>query len=119
LKTPGVVANLDAPRDNGGGKILIAGWRGSFLHMRSEMSTQSNPSDYSVVWPRSPRTVKMSPNAKRLDSLKGKTIAQLSDYVFRGDEIFPIIEEEISKRFPDTKFVNYQTFGKCCKFEEP
>jgi hypothetical protein len=82
------------------------------------MSTQSNSSDYSVVWPRSPRTVKMTPIAKRLDSLKGKTIAQLWDYVFRGDEIFPILEEEIGKRFPDTKFVNYQVFGSTHGDEE-
>ena len=68
-------------------------------------------SDYDVVWPRSPRTIKISPVAKRLDSLKGKTVAQLWDYIFRGDEIFPILEEELRKRFPDTKFIDYSVFG--------
>ena len=71
----------------------------------------SNKGEYEVVWPRSPRTVKIAPSADRLDSLKGKTIAQLWDYIFRGDEIFPILEEEIGKRFPDTKFINYKEFG--------
>jgi hypothetical protein len=75
------------------------------------MSTKSNSTEYSVVWPRSPRTVKMVPVAKRLESLKGKTIAQLWDYIFRGDEIFPILEEELGRRFPGTKFVNYKVFG--------
>jgi hypothetical protein len=67
--------------------------------------------EYEVVWPRSPRTIKVNPVAKRLDTLRGKTIAQLWDYIFRGDEIFPILEEELSKRFPDTKFINYSVFG--------
>jgi hypothetical protein len=67
--------------------------------------------EYEVVWPRSPRTVKINPVARRLDTLRGKTIAQLWDYIFRGDEIFPILEEELSKRFPDTKFINYNVFG--------
>ena len=67
--------------------------------------------DYEVVWPRSPRTVKIKPVAKRLDTLRGKTIAQLWDYIFRGDEIFPIVEDELNKRFPDTKFINYSIFG--------
>ena len=31
--------------------------------------------------------------------------------LFRGDEIFPILEEELNKRFPDTKFINYSVFG--------
>jgi len=67
--------------------------------------------DYEVVWPRSPRTIKISPVAKRLGTLKGKTVAQLWDYIFRGDEIFPILEEELGKRFPDTGFINYSVFG--------
>ena len=70
-----------------------------------------NSSEYAVVWPRSKRTLKMNPVAQRLATLKGKTIAQLWDYVFRGDEIFPILEEELTKRFPDTRFVNYSLFG--------
>ncbi len=68
-------------------------------------------SDYEGVWPRNPRTVKINPVAKRLDTLKGKTIAQLWDFIFRGDEIFPILEEELSKRFPETRFINYSVFG--------
>jgi hypothetical protein len=67
--------------------------------------------EYEVVWPRSPRTIKINPVAKRLDTLRGKTIAQLWDYIFRGDEIFPILEEELGKRFPDTRFINYSVFG--------
>jgi hypothetical protein len=67
--------------------------------------------EYEVVWPRSSRTIKIKPVARRLDTLRGKTIAQLWDYIFRGDEIFPILEQELNKRFPDTRFINYSIFG--------
>jgi UDP:flavonoid glycosyltransferase YjiC (YdhE family) len=77
------------------------------------MSTHngSGGGEYAVVWPRAPRTAKLTQLAERPESLRGKTIAELWDYIFRGDEIFPIIEDELARRFPDTRFVNYKTFG--------
>jgi hypothetical protein len=76
------------------------------------MSTYNGDStEYAVVWPRAPRTVKLIRLAERNDSLRGKTIAQLWDYIFRGDEIFPILEAELARRFPDTRFVSYKVFG--------
>ena len=64
-----------------------------------------------VVWPRGRKTVEPRPVAPRLDSLEGKTIGQLWDDLFRGDEIFPILEEELARRFPSVRFVRYDTFG--------
>jgi len=49
--------------------------------------------------------------APRLDSLAGKTIGQLWDDLFRGDEIFPILERELVQRFPGVRFVRYDVFG--------
>ncbi len=66
---------------------------------------------YEVTWPRGPSAVKIIPLGKRFDTLKGKTIGELWDYVFRGDEIFPIVEEELKKRYPEVKFINYREFG--------
>ena len=40
--------------------------------------------NYSVVWPRSEKTVPVSALAPRLETLEGKTICQLWDYLFRG-----------------------------------
>ena len=51
------------------------------------------------------------PLARRVDTLAGKTVAQVWDDLFRGDEIFPILEEALGERFPDVKFVGYRTFG--------
>ena len=64
-----------------------------------------------VLWPRAPRRVELGALAKRHKSLDGKVIAQLWDYLFRGDEIFPILERELSKRFPGVRFVNFDVFG--------
>jgi hypothetical protein len=66
---------------------------------------------YQVVWPRGERTVGVIPLAKRLSSLEGKTVAQLWDYVFRGDEVFPVLQDELKRRYPGIKFISYGTFG--------
>ena len=64
-----------------------------------------------VLWPRGRRTVTAKPVAPRLETLAGKTIGQLWDDLFRGDEIFPMLEDALAQRFPDVKFVDYRTFG--------
>jgi hypothetical protein len=51
------------------------------------------------------------PLAKRLDTLTGKTVCELWDWVFRGDEVFEILEEELKKRYPGIKFISYKEFG--------
>ena len=66
---------------------------------------------YRVVWPRGAKAVQATDVAPRLSTLDGKTIGQLWDDLFRGDEIFPILEEEIARRFPGVRFVRYDTFG--------
>ena len=45
-----------------------------------------------AVWPRGAKAAGAKQLAKRLDTLEGKTVAFLWDYMFRGDEIFPLIE---------------------------
>lgn len=66
---------------------------------------------YDVVWPRSPRGVQARRNARRLDTINGKRVAFLWDYVFRGDELFPILERELIRRFTDIEIVGYEEFG--------
>lgn len=66
---------------------------------------------YDVVWPRSETRRRIQPMAKRLDTLNGKTVAQLWDYLFFGDKVFTTLEDELLKRFPDMKFVNWAEFG--------
>ena len=73
---------------------------------------------YEVLWPRSPRQVELRPLAKRLDTLEGKTIAQLWDYVFRGDEVYAHLEEGLRARFPNIRWVSYKEFGNTHGGEE-
>jgi len=49
--------------------------------------------------------------APRLRTLEGKRVAQLWDYVFRGDEVFAALEEGLRTRFPNVSWVNYADFG--------
>ena len=59
------------------------------------MAKQSEDGGYEVVWPCGERRLTQRPLAKRLDTLNGKTIAQLWDYLFAGDEVFKAIEEKL------------------------
>ena len=66
---------------------------------------------YDVVWPRSPSGVQARRQATRLPSLDGARIAFLWDYLFRGDELFPVLEAELRHRYPDCEIVGYEVFG--------
>lgn len=68
-------------------------------------------STYAAVWPRSAKAVEVMPLAKRLETLEGKKVVELWDYMFRGDEIFPWIEAELAERYPGIEFVGYDQFG--------
>lgn len=71
----------------------------------------SNDGYYEAYWPRTPRQTKATALARRLETLNGRTIAQLWDEVYFGDEIFLILEEELKKRFPGVKWVSWKEFG--------
>lgn len=64
-----------------------------------------------VVWPRARRVVESGKLAPRLSTLEGRNIAFLWDSVFRGDEIFPILESALRHRFPGARFVGWDAFG--------
>ena len=70
-----------------------------------------NDGYYEALWPRSPRQSKVKALARRLDTLEGKTIAQVWDYVFRGNEVFEFLEEGLKARFPGVTFVSWREFG--------
>jgi ABC-type amino acid transport substrate-binding protein len=47
----------------------------------------------------------------RPSDLSGLTVCELSDYGFRAEEIFPIIRELLSQKYPGIKFIEYPVFG--------
>lgn len=80
--------------------------------------TDSGSAQYEALWPRSPRQAKVKSLAKRLDTLEGKTIAWVWDYLFRGDEAFALLEESLKARYPGVKFVHWSEFGSTHGSEE-
>ncbi|MBI2906649.1 MAG: hypothetical protein HYX92_03215 [Chloroflexi bacterium] len=66
---------------------------------------------YEVVWPLGKSRYELIPVAKHLETLSDKTLCELWDWRFRGDEIFPIIREALARRFPGVGFVDYNVFG--------
>lgn len=66
---------------------------------------------YEVVWPLGKSVYETVSLAQRVPDLRGKTVCELWELLFRGDEIFGIIRELLSKRYPDIKFVDYTVFG--------
>ena len=75
------------------------------------MSSNTRDGYYEALWPRTPRQVKRKALAPRLSTLEGKTVAQVWDYVFRGDEVFEFLEQGLKARFPGVRFVSWREFG--------
>lgn len=82
------------------------------------MTQPENDGYYEVLWPRSPRQQKVRALARRPDTLNGKTVAQVWDYLFKGDQIFELLEEGLKKRFPAVKFVSWKEFGSTAGKDE-
>ena len=66
---------------------------------------------YEAVWPGSPMGVQARRSAPRLRTLAGRRVAFLWDYLFRGDELFPVLERELTARFPDVEIIGHEAFG--------
>ncbi len=75
------------------------------------MHKETDDGYYEAYWPRSARQAGLKPLARRLESLEGKTIAQLWDYLFRGDEVFALLEEGLKAAYPGVRFINFREFG--------
>ncbi|MFH1486726.1 MAG: hypothetical protein ABIH46_11705 [Chloroflexota bacterium] len=66
---------------------------------------------YEVVWPLGRSSYETIHMASRPPDLSGKTVCELWEWLFRGDEMFTILRDVLSKRYPGIKFVDYNTFG--------
>jgi hypothetical protein len=67
--------------------------------------------EYAVFWPRARRRVVLRPLASRLDTLRGKTVACLWDFLFKGDRVFELLEERLASQFSGVRFVSWREFG--------
>jgi len=66
---------------------------------------------YDVVWPLAPSVAAPTALAPRSPDLAGKTVGELWDYLFKGEEIFPYIRQALAARYPGIRFVEYDVLG--------
>lgn len=66
---------------------------------------------FEVVWPGGRRVTQQFAATQALENLDGKVVAELWDRVFRGDQIFPLVREQVRRRFPGVTFLDYDNFG--------
>lgn len=66
---------------------------------------------YDVLWPLGRSTVQEIDAKPRISDLSKATIAHLSHYGFRHDEMIPVIEEVMSEKYPGISFVGPDEFG--------
>ena len=66
---------------------------------------------YEAVWPLGKSHWDKRALNPGLGDLNGKTIAEVWDRVFRGEEIFPALREALRKRYPRVRFIEYDRLG--------
>lgn len=80
--------------------------------MSTDNKASSHEPAYEVVWPLGRLRVEGGTDfPKSLPSLAGVTIAEMWDWLYKGDQLFPIVREELRKRFPDIRFIEYPVIG--------
>lgn len=62
---------------------------------------------YKIVSPVGESTAKMSPMARRLDTLEGKTVALVWNRAFKSDVTLPAIAEALKQKYPGIKIVQH------------
>jgi len=62
---------------------------------------------FEVLSPLGEPVVEVAQAAPRLPSLEGKTVCEVSNRLFRGEETFPIIRKHLQDRYPTVKFISY------------
>jgi len=67
--------------------------------------------NYKVVWPLGKLVYQPITLKPRPADLNGLTVCELSDYGFKAEVIFPLVEKLLKQRYPGIKFVEYTSFG--------
>jgi len=66
------------------------------------MTATENDGYFEAYWPRAARQIRIDLLARRLDTLAGKKIAFLWDFLFRGDQIFTLRRRNWPRVFPES-----------------
>jgi hypothetical protein len=107
---------MDVSRQNG------SDWRTRFgtvfrMTTHSPDAPETTPTSesveptYDVVWPQAPAGAQPQRLAATPTTLTHKRVAFIWDYMFRGEELFPVLEQVLRKRFDGLEVVGYDKFG--------
>lgn len=66
---------------------------------------------YRVLWPLARIHIEEKNPVQGLPDLSGKTVAELWDYIFRGDIAYEIFRKKLQERFSGIRFVPFSKFG--------
>jgi hypothetical protein len=78
--------------------------------MTDQAGTGREPT-YEVVSPLGRRVRDAPANLRPIEQLSTARIALAWDYLFRGGEMFDVIEVELRERYPQMQFIPYSVFG--------
>ena len=81
--------------------------------------THNNGETLEVLWPGGRSSTAKVALGPSVEDLTGKTIGFVSDYAFRADEMFALIEADLRSRYDDMQFVAASTFGDIHGHDEP
>jgi hypothetical protein len=76
----------------------------------AEQKLQQQEPTFRVVKPMGESPVKMISMAPRLDTLDGKTIAFVTNRLFKYEVTFPVIEQLLKKNYPNSKVISFEEF---------
>ncbi len=70
---------------------------------------------YDVLWPLARRAVKDMAMNRRFGNKEtdhaAKRIGFIWDYMFRGNDMFPLLQAGLAEKYPGSTFVPYEHFG--------
>jgi hypothetical protein len=75
------------------------------------LADQDREPTYKALWPLARIDVAQTGQVRGLPDLAGKVVAELWDYIFRGDLAFSILREQLARRYPGISFISYAEFG--------
>jgi hypothetical protein len=77
-----------------------------------------NEPSFDVVHPVSRRPVVARTSNSDLPGLTGKKIALVWDYLFRGDDVFRLVQERFQAEGSGVEFVDHEVFGDIHSHDE-
>jgi hypothetical protein len=67
--------------------------------------------EYEILWPLGRKTLKDTALSRRFADQSAKRIGFVWDYMFRGNDMFPLLQAGLAERYPGSTFVPYEHFG--------